>query len=486
MRQAAGLNNFCGQKHMDELQVKPDSRRIPQVDKMLRHPLLLSLQNEFRREVLAEITRRVLADYRSPDSGSLPDDDSIANQIQTRLTNLSVGNLRKIVNGTGIILSTNLGRAPLAKAAVDKIAEILQGYSNLEVNLKNGKRGERATAVKELLSLLTNCQSAIIVNNNAAAVMLAVTALAHKKEVIISRGELIEIGGSFRLPDVIESAGASLKEVGTTNRTRAADYQKVITENTGMILKCHRSNFEISGFTEMAKTADLVAIGKNHQIPVVEDLGSGALIDYSKIGMKYEPTVAEVIDEGVDLVMFSADKLMGGSQAGIVCGKAEYVKLLRDHPMYRALRADKLTIAILEQVLCEYLRLSPENHITVMQMATKPASELKSRAEAFIKKAKRPNGHKLTVVETRSAFGGGTLPGHTIESFGIAIAHDDTVGSTNKNSPDKLLTLLRGARTPVIAIIQDDQVVIDFRTVQPHDEPLLLEALESLSGFATN
>ncbi len=248
---------------MDELQVKPGSKRIPQVDKMLRHPLLLSLQNEFRREVLAEITRRVLADYRSQDSESLPDDlDSIALEIQLRLTNLSAGNLRKVVNGTGIILSTNLGRAPLPKAAVDKVSEILQGYSNLEVNLKNGKRGERVSAVEELLSMLTNCQSAIIVNNNAAAVLLAVTALADRKEVIISRGELIEIGGSFRLPDVIESAGASLKEVGTTNRTRAADYQRAITKNTGMILKCHRSNFEISGFTEIAKTADLVALGK--------------------------------------------------------------------------------------------------------------------------------------------------------------------------------------------------------------------------------
>ncbi|CAN5136257.1 L-seryl-tRNA(Sec) selenium transferase [soil metagenome] len=470
---------------MDELQAEPGSKRIPQVDKMLRHALLLSLQNDFRREVLAEITRRVLADYRSQDGEGLPDDlDSIATEIQLRLTNLSAGNLRKVVNGTGIILSTNLGRAPLPKAAVDKVAEILQGYSNLEVNLKNGKRGERVNAVQELLSILTNCQSAIIVNNNAAAVMLAVTALANQKEVIISRGELIEIGGSFRLPDVIESAGASLKEVGTTNRTRAGDYQHAITKNTGMILKCHRSNFEISGFTESAKTADLVALGAKHNLPVVEDLGSGALIDYSKIGMKYEPTVAEVIGEGVDLVMFSADKLMGGSQAGVVCGKAEFVKLLRDNPMYRALRADKLTIAILEQVLCQYLRVSPENHINVMQMAIKPASELKSRAEAFVERAKLAPGYKLRVVETRSAFGGGTLPGHTIESFGITITVEDT--AKRKNSPDKLLTWLRSAKTPVIAIIQDDEVVIDFRTIQSHDEALLLESLENLAAFAPN
>lgn len=470
---------------MENLHVKAESKRIPQVDKMLRHPLIVSLQNEFRPEVLAEITRRVLANYRSPEGESLPDSlDEIAKAIQSRLTNLRSGSLRKIINGTGIILSTNLGRAPLPQAAVEKAREILLGYSNLEVNLKNGKRGERMTAIEELLSILTGCQSAIVVNNNAAAVMLAVTALANKKEVVISRGELIEIGGSFRLPDVIESAGGILREVGTTNRTRVADYQKAIDINTGMILKCHRSNFEISGFTEVAKTAELVALGKKHQIPVVEDLGSGALIDYSKIGMKYEPTVAEVIAEDVDLVMFSADKLMGGSQAGIICGKKEHVKVLRDHPIYRALRADKLTIAILEQVLSQYLHAAPEKYVAVMQMATEPASHVKARAESFVAKAQPQSCYKLSVVATRSAFGGGTLPGQVLESFGITIASEEI--ERKKVSPDKLLATLRNASTPVIAIIQDNQVIIDFRTVQPHDEPVLLESITHLSGSETN
>lgn len=469
---------------MKESQEKPDTKRVPQVDKMLRHPLVLSLQSDYRHEVLAEVTRRVLANYRSPEADNLPDNlDDIAAEIQARLKNLSVGNLRKVINGTGIILSTNLGRAPLPPSAVEKVTDILLGYSNLEVNLNNGKRGERMSALEESLSLLTRCQSAIVVNNNAAAVMLAVTALSYQKEVIISRGELIEIGGSFRLPDVIESAGGSLKEVGTTNRTRCADYQKAIGKNTGMILKCHRSNFEISGFTETAKTADLVTLGAKHAIPVIEDLGSGALIDYSKIGMKYEPTVAEVIGEGVDLVMFSADKLMGGSQAGIICGKADLVKQLRDHPMYRALRADKLTIAILEQVLSNYLRVAPEQHITVMMMATKPAAELKSRAEAFVERLKFPHSLKAAVVETRSAFGGGTLPGHTLESFGITVNCEGT--AKEKISPDKLLSILRNARTPVIAMIQNGTVVIDFRTVQAHEEPLLLDSLQNLPDFAT-
>jgi L-seryl-tRNA(Ser) seleniumtransferase len=465
---------------MDKLNRSPE--RIPQVDKVLRHPLLLSMQNQFRREILAEVTRRVFSDYRSVETSDFPEDlDAIAADIQNKLTNLIAGNLTRVVNGTGIILSTNLGRAPLPEAAVSKAIEILQSYSNLEIDLQNGKRGERVSAVEELLSLITKCESAILVNNNAAAVMLTVTALAHEKEVVVSRGELIEIGGSFRLPDVIQSAGASLKEVGTTNRTRIADYERAIGAKTGILLKCHRSNFEITGFTETAKTAELVALGAQHKIPVVEDLGSGALLDYSKIGMKYEPTVAEVIGEGVDLVMFSADKLMGGSQSGIICGKSKYVKMLRSNPMYRALRADKLSIALLEQVLCQYLRPAPEQCIPVMQMAMTPVSELKSRVEKFIESAELPGGYRLQGTQTRSAFGGGTLPGHVIESFGITITDDGI--SKKKSSPDKLLAMLRKAPTPVIAIIQDGQVVIDFRTVQLRDQEFLLQSLQSLPAL---
>ncbi len=447
---------------------------------MLRHPILLSLQEEFRREILAEMTRRVLADYRSDgNQNEVPDQiEDIAKEIRSRLMRLIAGNLTKVINGTGIILSTNLGRAPLPLAAVNKAIQILQGYSNLEVDLESGKRGERVSAIEELLSVLTKCEAAILVNNNAAAVMLTVTALAHQKEVVVSRGELIEIGGSFRLPDVIESAGASLKEVGTTNRTRIADYERAINDKTGILLKCHRSNFEISGFTEEVNTAELVALGATHKIPVVEDLGSGALLDYSKLGMKYEPTVAEVVAHGVDLVMFSADKLMGGSQSGIICGKSKYVKALRTNPMYRALRADKLSIALLEQVLCQYLRLTPEQHIPVMQMAIVPAETLKTRVDRFIETAKLADCWQLELVATRSAFGGGTLPGHTIESFGITIRREHT--DKKSLSPDKLLSLLRQAPIPVIAMIQDDKVVIDFRTVQQQDEGHLLKSLKSL------
>lgn len=472
---------------MDQVSPQPGARRIPQVDRVLRHELVASLLNEYRREIVTAIVRQILADYRSQQCGAMEanadteiDLGQIAQQVKEKLDQFSRGNLRKIVNGTGVILSTNLGRAPLPEVVSQKAAEVLQGYSNLEVELENGKRGERIDTISRLLALLTGCESAIVVNNNAAAVMLSVTALALKKEVIISRGELIEIGGSFRLPDVIESAGGILREVGTTNRTRSRDYEQAINENTGIILKCHRSNFEISGFTETAHTAELVDIGKKHAIAVIEDLGSGALIDYTSIGMKYEPTVPEVIEAGVDLVMFSGDKLMGGSQAGIICGKANLIKRLRDHPIYRALRADKLTIGILEQVLCQYLKISPEKHIAVMQMATETAFQLQRRVDSFIKRAEIQGVTWLSEISTRSAFGGGTLPGQTLESFGIAL---DLKTKNEKNwAPDKLLALLRKAPTPVIGIIQDNRAVIDFRTVQEHDEPFLLSSLQSLQN----
>ncbi|HEY9679949.1 MAG TPA: L-seryl-tRNA(Sec) selenium transferase [Drouetiella sp.] len=452
-----------------------DVKRIPQVDKVLRHPQLVALQSEFRRDVIAEVARRVLQSYRSQEkqiqfSESL---DEVAIDIENRLKELVEGNLRKVINGTGIILSTNLGRAPLPEAAVKKASEILHGYANLEIDLDDGKRGERIETISELLALLTKCEAAIIVNNNAAAVVLAVRALAHEKEVIVSRGELIEIGGSFRLPDVIESAGASLKEVGTTNRTRASDFEKSISEKTGFLLKCHRSNFEITGFTESASTAELVAIGAKHNIPVIEDLGSGALVDYTKIGMKYEPTVAEVIQHGVDVVMFSGDKLMGGSQSGIICGKAKYIELLRKNPMYRALRADKLTIALLEQVLCQYLRPNPEKIVPVMRMALTAASELRDRVNNFIHGTKINAQYQLEPIELSSAFGGGTLPGQTLESFGIAIS------TTAKLTPDKLLKKLRKSSTPVIGIIHNDKVVIDFRTITLQEETLLRDSLQT-------
>lgn len=467
---------------MAETRPTAHSKRIPQVDKVLRHPILLARQKEIRHEVLAEVTRRRLADYRSDESNEELTLDEIATQIETRLQRLLAGSLRRVINGTGIILSTNLGRAPLPEAAIAKAHDVLSGYSNLELDMDSGKRGERTNAMEELLSVLTGCESAILLNNNAAAVMLAVNSLARDKEVIVSRSELIEIGGSFRLPDVIESAGGKLREVGTTNRTRISDYDNAISQRTGLLLKCHRSNFEITGFTEEVTTQALVELGQKKTIAVIEDLGSGALVDFSKLGMKYEPTVAEVITTGVDLVLFSADKLMGGSQAGIACGKKHYVKALRSNPIYRALRADKLSVALIEQVLVQYLKNDPQNHLPVMQMAISSLDHMKKRVESFIVQAnKLSTSWQFEIAQTNSAFGGGTLPGQTLPSFGLAVRQNNS--SAKRISADKLMGLLRQASTPVVAIIQDGNVVIDFRTISQQDEELLLQSLKDLPAL---
>jgi seryl-tRNA(sec) selenium transferase len=335
------------------------------------------------------------------------------------------------------------------------------------MDLSSGKRGERTQLIKRLLKVLTGCESAIVVNNNASAVMLAVSALARGKEVIVSRGELIEIGGSFRLPDVVTSAGGILKEVGTTNRTRAADYKNAISPNTGLILQCHRSNFEVTGFTEEASLTELVEIGRASGVPVGLDLGSGALIDIAQFGLRHEPTVDEVIGAGVSLVMFSGDKLLGGPQAGIIAGNSELVGKLRKDPMYRALRVDKLIITLLESVLGEYLKVRPEGHVPVYSLAAVPAPHIKERVEKFANRITAQlnlAADELKVVETVSTLGGGSLPGQSLPSFGLQL----TTGKFK--SAGKLSAALREAEPPVISIIQDDKVIVDFRAVLPTDE----------------
>jgi L-seryl-tRNA(Ser) seleniumtransferase len=462
---------------MNEPQTIAGNKRWPQVDKILRHAKMMGRQKEIRREVLAQLTRKVLSDLRSSSTETSDDLESIVERIESELDRLLAGNLKKVINGTGIILSTNLGRAPLSASISQRLGQCLAGYCNLEVEMESGKRGERTAMVEEQLALLTGCQSALVVNNNAAAVMLAVNALAKGKEVVVSRGELIEIGGSFRLPDVIESAGGILKEVGATNRTRTSDYERAMSSATGLIMKCHRSNFEITGFTEEAPTDTLVALSREHGVPFIEDLGSGALVDLSAFNLKHEPTVPEVIAQDVDLVMFSGDKLMGGSQAGIICGRQDLIKRLRANPLYRAVRADKLTIGLLEQVLIQYMKPHPELHLPVLQMAVEGIESLSMRAGAFMAQAQERLGDcQLSLVSSSSTFGGGTLPGSDIESVSLSFNL-----AKSKLSAAKFCALLRQAPIPVIAIIHDACVLIDFRTVSSLDEHFLLESLTWLS-----
>jgi L-seryl-tRNA(Ser) seleniumtransferase len=462
--------------------------RLPQVDRILREPSLIAREKEVRREVLTVLTRAVLTDYRTNESQSDASIDGseitarqVAEKVCLRVDKMLAGRLRRVINGTGVILNTNLGRAPLPAAIVAELIPILSGYSSLEISLESGKRGERIETIEEILRVLTGCEAALVVNNNAAAVMLAVRALAFGKEVIISRGELIEIGGSFRLPEVVEAAGGILKEVGTTNRTRASDYAIAINEKTGLILKCHRSNFAITGFTEEADEKELAAIACKNAVPLAHDLGSGALIDLAELGLTHEPMVQEALAHA-DIVMFSGDKLLGGTQAGLVVGQKRYIDTMRKHAIYRALRPDKLAIALAESILCQYLRSDVTDSIPVYRMAKATAKQLSQRAERMAtdlnSRLKKLN---CSTVPTTSAFGGGTTPAQELPSYGLRVStvHGATPRTENA-SANKIAAMLRENHPAVVSIIVEDQVTIDLRTVDQSEEIELAKAIEAV------
>lgn len=496
----------------DKIPTQPEKKdkriEIPQVDRLLNHEKLKSLAGEISQPVLAQLVRQELNELRASlfngktdqtdknsesdnkknskeknlDAGSQAqvavDADTLADNIARRVQQLLSPGIKKVVNGTGVILNTNLGRAPLPVGIGKRIESIAGGYTNLELDLETGKRGERGTKLDQLCRLLLNCQRAIVVNNNASSVMLAVAALAAGKEVIVSRGELIEIGGSFRLPDVIQSAGGILKEVGTTNRTRAADYKNAINEKTGMILKCHRSNFAITGFTEEASIKELVEIGRQANIPVLEDLGSGALVSLQPLGLEDEPTVPDRIAAGLDACLFSGDKILGGPQAGIIAGKKEIVEKMRKHPIYRALRADKLTIAFVEEVLTLYLSGDPFDKIPALKLASADEKIVKKRIETFIQSHTATLANlSLSIVPSLATMGGGTVPGKTLASFALLVEPKEGKRAAAKTISD----LIRRNDPPVIGIIQDEKVMIDFRAVFEEDEKYVLKALKSVS-----
>lgn len=460
----------------------------PQVDKVLRDKILARFHDKVENKFLAQIIRQILSAEREQykkdgkQRGSELSATEIALKAAGKVEEILRSDLKTVINGTGIIINTNLGRAPLAPQSLKSVLGLLESYCDLEFDLKSGKRGERLEHIENLLKLITGCEAALLVNNNAASVFLAIASLAHGKEVVISRGELVEIGGSFRLPDVIVAAGGKLKEVGTTNRTRIEDYKKAITKDTGLILKCHRSNFEIKGFVEEASVVELAELARTKSIPLAEDLGSGAFVDLQKFGLKKERTVQDSLAEGIDLVMFSGDKLLGGPQAGVVLGRKDLVQILRKHPIYRALRLDKVLIALIESILKEYLSADPEKTLPVLAMANQSAQSIKERVEKFIVLAvARGSNLQLACVETESAFGGGTSPGQVQKSFGLAIAlNKNAKGLKRGLSGNSLAEALREATPPVIARHQDEMVVVDFRTVRKSDEPLLLSALISL------
>ncbi len=454
-------------------------RQIPSVDELLAQPRLAALSKRVDRNLVVEVARAVLADLRAriaEDSNwtaiSL-DGASVEELISFQVEKILSRSLQPVINATGVILHTNLGRAPLPETVVDEFRRSATQYSNLEYDLEAGARGKRDVHTAELLTRLTGAEAAIVVNNCAAAVLVTLAALARGGEVIVSRGELIEIGDGFRIPEIMEQSGAILREVGTTNRTHLADYENAINEKTRLLLRVHPSNFKVTGFTDKPALEELVALSQRSGLPLVEDLGSGCLVDLSEYGVS-EPTVRQSIDAGVSVVMFSGDKLLGGPQAGIIAGKKEVIARVRRYPLFRALRVDKLTIAALEATLGAYLRAAWDE-IPAMRMIRATPQELQRRAENFIREL-RPelplDEVEIDITDGSSLAGGGSTPSQTLPTKIIRIA-------SARYSATKLEQRLRRAPAgvSVIARVEDDRLILDLRTVFPNQEPLLIKTL---------
>jgi len=378
--------------------------------------------------------------------------------------------LTKVINATGIILHTNLGRARLSKRAIKQMTDVATHYSTLEYNLEDGRRGSRHDIVENYLQQLTGAEAAIVVNNNAAAVYFILKAIAEAKEVIVSRGELVEIGGSFRISDIMEESGARLVGVGTTNKTHLVDYERAITDRTGLFLKVHQSNFKMIGFTEAVNTDDLISIAKKHHMPIYEDLGSGTLFDFKTENIGKEPTVAEKVNAGVDLISFSGDKLLGGPQAGIIVGKKEFIDKLKHHQLARVLRVDKFTLASLEATLKAYISGQAINEIpTIRDMLTSAETVLK-RAQTFIEKvSNNVSGLQVDIQPDVSKVGGGTMPDVNLSTYVVRIKHNDY-------SSEALAERLRSFKTPIITRVKDDALLLDFRTVSDEELYTIFEA----------
>jgi L-seryl-tRNA(Ser) seleniumtransferase len=457
-------------------------RQIPSVDELLGQPRLAALSERVDRNLVVEVARAVLADLRGRIVGDLNwtalglSAASVEELISAEVERILSRSLQPVINATGVILHTNLGRAPLTEAAVDEFRRTATQYSNLEYDLEAGARGKRDVHTGELLTRLTGAEAGIVVNNCAAAVLVTLAALARGSEVIVSRGELIEIGDGFRIPEIMEQSGAILREVGTTNRTRLADYENAINEKTRLLLRVHPSNFKVTGFTDKPSLEELVALSERSGLPLVEDLGSGCLVDLSEYGVS-EPTVRQSIVAGVSVVMFSGDKLLGGPQAGIIAGKKELIARIRRFPLFRALRVDKLTIAVLEATLGAYLRAA-WNEVPAIRMIRATPQELKRRAENFIREL-RPelplDEVEIEIADGSSLAGGGSTPSQTLPTKIIRIA-------SVRYSATKLEQRLRRAPAgaSVIARVEDDRLILDLRTVFPEQEPLLIKTLAAV------
>lgn len=475
-------------------------RVIPSIEQLRQRERVVMLQNRYGRAAVVQALREASEDLRQRLLHSAPADGAnrlpaspeeaaefMESGLESRLHRMFETTLRPVINATGVIVHTNLGRAPLSEAALDHVRAIARRYSSLEYDIERGGRGHRDQHAEQLLCRLTAAESAVVVNNNAAATMLMLAALASGREVIVSRGELVEIGGGFRVPEVMAQSGAILREVGTTNRTRASDYAAAINERTALILRVHRSNFRIEGFTEQPSLEALVAVGRDRRVPVAEDLGNGNLIGAiapaaeaasalrdALAVLKDEPTVQESLASGVDVLCVSGDKLLGGPQAGIILGRRDLIQPIRRHPLMRALRVDKITYAALTGTLVEYAAGRAATSIPVIRMMTATAEAIGQRATRLAERAESSGLYHADVVDGESTIGGGTTPGLTLPTRLLAVVHRSL-------SADALEEALRRQDPPVITRIERDRVVLDLRTVFDEEDEVLAHLLRSIA-----
>ena len=445
--------------------MKTELSGIPAVDRILSNSGIEPLITRYGRQLVVDEARNVLQDIRDDvmSGGEVPEVDRIVRVISENLINLVHSSTVPVINATGVILHTNLGRAPLSANAVNAISQISSGYSTLEFDLPSGTRGKRTTHIETLFQRMLSVEEALVVNNNAAAVLLILSALASRKQVVISRGQLVEIGGGFRIPDIMKLSGARLVEVGTTNQVHIEDYQRAIQAGGEMILFVHPSNFRIKGYTSEPLLEEIVRLGNQYNIPVIEDLGSGALLDTSVYGMAHEPTVQESIRAGVDVVCFSGDKLLGGPQAGCILGRSSYLQKIKKHPLARVVRSDKTLIASLEATLVAYLENRVFDEIPVWKMVHADLDGLRKRVEDWISQLGCGE-----IREGKSTLGGGSMPEEEMPTLLLTIFVE---------KPNQLLNILRSQNPAVVAIIKDGLVCFDPRTVFPEQDPVLVSCI---------
>jgi len=443
-------------------------RDLPSIEQLLQNATHLT--ERFGRPLTIDSLRLTLdetrARFKSDPETALPSTDIILAQAESHLSTWTAPTLQPVINATGVILHTNLGRAPLSKATIQAMSDVALNYSNLEFDLANGKRGSRLIHAESVLQKLTGVEAALIVNNCASAVLLTLSALANRKNVVIARSQLVEIGGGFRVPDVMKQSGAKLVEVGTTNKIRLSDYESALENPTALVMRAHRSNFKIVGFTEEPELKDIVDVAHKADVIVVDDLGSGALIDTAKYGLAHEPTVHESLAAGVDIVCFSGDKLLGGPQAGIIIGKKSLIDKIKKHPLARAVRADKTCLAGVTATLTHYLKDEAEREIPIVRMMSLTPDQVKVRAEAWQDALGQGD-----VVKSESTVGGGSLPEESMPTY---------VLSLNIKSPDKFLKKLREANPPIIARVENDRIFFDPRTVNEEQDEKIISTLRSL------